>query len=328
MKKTIVVLMTLCLVLVFADVPIYGYFWARYTYQNPTTPEVDDHDNYFSIERGYIRWQTKTKPVSFKGTVDISQKNGATNKSDWNIRLKYAEADWTLPHIGEYLPDAKLMIGLQKVYFGIVDLWEYPLIEKNLEENEGKMNSADLGIGFHSLIPGGYGEFSAQVFNGNGYTHVVEDNLNKAMVGNLSLLPLPGIMVKGSYWYAEKPYQEDSITVIQVEQTRYAGLVQLCYGPVKVTGEYLGTKDHETSGMGYCGILDFALNKTISILGRYDFFDPNTDNDNDGHNLMIGGVNVRICSTLLTQLNYQIKSYEDDALDASDVIVLQWKYSY
>jgi hypothetical protein len=328
MKRVLLALYIGFIAVGYASAPIYGYFWCRYTYENPTTPEVEENAHYFSIERGYIRWQTKTSPVSFKGTIDVSQKSDATNQSDWNIRLKYAQADWTLPYIGDAIPDAKLMIGLQKVYFGIVDLWEYTLIDKNLEENEKKMNSADLGVGFYGLIPQGYGEFSVQAFNGNGYSNVTETNTNKAMCANLSLIPYPGIMLKGSYWLAETPYQSDSVTIIQVDETRYVGLLRIKFGPVTVIGEYLGTKDYETDGMGYCGYAEIALNKKISVLGRYDYFDPDTDVDNNGHNLILGGVNWSVSDVLLAQLNYHLKTYEDDTRDSSDKVMVQFKYSY
>jgi hypothetical protein len=326
MKYTLSVLLLGLLVLGYAEAPIYGYFWTRYTFENPTTPEVDENEHYFSIERGYIRWKTKTKPVSFKGTIDITSKKNATASTDWQIRLKYAQADWKLPGVGEYLPDAKLMIGLQKVYFGIVDLWGYPVIEKNLEETEKKMNSAELGVGFHSLLPGGYGEFSIQAFNGNGYSKVVEVNTNKAFVGNLSIIPIPGLMLKGSYWMAEQPSGDTIIT--QVDQQRYVGLAQFKYGPVTVIGEYLGTKDDEINGMGYMGFLELAVTKAVSVLGRYDYYDSDTDVDDNGHNRIIGGVNLKVSKHLLTQVNYQIKTFEEEDRDSEDKVMVQFKVSY
>ncbi len=307
-----------------ADVPIYGYFWTRYTYENPTTPEVDENDNYFSVERGYIRWKTKTSPVSFSGTVDITSKKDATASTDWQVRLKYAQADWTIPGIGKYLPDAKLILGLQKVYFGFVDLWEYPLIEKNLEEAEKKMNSAELGVGFHSFLPCGYGEFSVQAFNGNGYTNVAEVNANKALVGNLSVIPLPGITLKGSYWMAEQPSGDTIVT--QVAQDRYVGLLQLKYGPATLVGEYLATIDDEINGLGYMVFAEFAITKPVSILGRYDHYDGDTDVDNNGHNRIIGGINWEVSDHLLTQFNYQLKTYDDG--DSEDKVMAQFKVSF
>lgn len=327
MKYALSVLILGIMVFGYAEAPIYGYFWLRYTYDNPTTPEVEENANYFSVERGYIRWKTRTKPVSFNGTVDITSTKGATPKTDWLVRLKYAQADWTMPGIGQYLPEAKLMIGLQKVYFGSIDLWEYPLIEKSLEDTEKKMNSAELGVGFHTLLPGGYGEFSLQAFNGNGYANVVEVNTNKALLGNLSIIPIPGVLLRGSYWKAEQP-SGDTLLPPQLAQDRYAGLLQVKYGPATLIGEYLGTTDHETNGMGFMGFAEFAVTKKWSILGRYDYFDRNTDADNDAHSRIMGGVNYQVSKHMLTQLNYQIASYEDAERESADKIMLQFKVSY
>lgn len=320
-------IMVLALSFSYGEAPIYGYFWLRYTYENPTTPEVEENEHAFSIERGYVRWKTKTEPVSFSGTIDITHKAKATNASDWNFRLKYAQADWTLPYISKKIPDAKLMIGLQKVYFGMMDIWEYPIIEKNLEEAEKKTSSADLGLGFYGLIPNGFGEFAFQVFNGNGYSNLTENNTNKALCGNLALIPIPGIMLKGSLWQAKTPQLIDSI-LTQVDQNRYAGLLQFKYGPATLVGEVLMTKDHETNGFGYSGFAEFAIKKYLSLLGRYDMFDKNKEAENDAHTRMIAGVNYAIAENLLIQLNYQVKSYEDPEHEAEDVIMLQFKYSY
>ena len=80
--------------------------------------------------------------------------------------------------------------------------------------------------------------------------------------------------------------------------------------------------------MGYSGVAEVALNKTVSILGRYDYFDSDTDTNNDAHNRVIGGINYKISNTLLSQFNYQRKMYEDDQLDDSDKVMVQFKYSY
>jgi hypothetical protein len=106
MKRLAFLMILGSVALCFADIPPYGYFWTRYTYENPTTPDVDE--NYFSIERGCIRWKTKNSPVFFSGTVDITSKKDATAFTDRQIRLKYAQADWKLPGIGEYLYEGEV----------------------------------------------------------------------------------------------------------------------------------------------------------------------------------------------------------------------------
>ena len=100
------------------------------------------------------------------------------------------------------------------------------------------------------------------------------------------------------------------------------------YGPVTVIGEYLGTKDDETSGMGYMAFTEFALTKAVSVLGRYDYYDSDTDVDNNGHNRIIGGLNWKVSGHLLTQINYQIKTYEDEDRNSEDKVMAQFKISY
>ncbi len=320
-------IMLLNLRFVHADAPIYGYFWMRYTYENPTTPDVEENEHEFAIERGYVRWKTKGEPVSFSGTIDITNKAKATSASDWNFRLKYAQADWLLPYISKTIPEAKLMIGLQKVYFGFMDIWEYPVIEKNLEEAEKKTNSADLGLGFYGLIPAGYGEFAVQVFNGNGYSNVTENNTNKALCSNLALIPIPGIMLKGSLWLAKTPQIIDSVET-QVDQNRYVGLLQLKYGPATIVGEILLSKDHNTEGFGYSAFGELMLKTYLSLLARYDVWDKNKEQTNDAHNRIIAGINYAVANNLLIQTNYQIKGYEDPEKEAEDKVMVQFKYSY
>lgn len=326
MKKLLFISISGLFAFTYAEVPLYGYFWIRYTYENPTTPASSENANFFSIDRGYIRWRSKSEPVSFTGTIDVTNKKNATNVSDWNIRLKYAHADWILPGIGQYIPDARFMIGLQKIYFGMIDIWEYPLIEKDLEERENIMSSADLGVGFHGLLPRGYGEFSLQAFNGNFYTHVTEDNTNKALCGNLSLVPLPNIMIKGSFWIATASVGDTLIT--QVDNNRYAGVLRLQYGPVTISGEYLVTRSDQISGVGYSAFAEWAVIDRLSLLGRYDYFDSNVDTGDDALAVTIGGFNYRISNTLLFQANYERKMPQDAAQDDSDAILCQFKISY
>ncbi len=325
--KCLLIISTLgSFILTYADVPLYGYFWIRYTYEDPTTPAIDENENFFSIDRGYIRWSSKSEPVSFSGTIDITNKKNATNVSDWNIRLKYAQADWTLPGVGRYVPAAKLMIGLQKIYFGAVDIWEYPLIEKNLEERENIMSSSDLGIGFHGLLPRGYGEFSLQAFNGNFYTSVTEDNTNKALCGNLTFVPLSSIMIKGSFWIAKASIGDTLIT--QVDNNRYAGVLRVQYGHVTAFGEYIVIKSDQVSGIGYSAFAEWAVTDRLSLLGRYDHFDSDIDTDNNAFGLAIGGFNYKISNSLVFQANYERKMPEDNTIDDSDAVLCQVKISY
>ncbi|MCX7994411.1 MAG: hypothetical protein N3A65_01390 [candidate division WOR-3 bacterium] len=344
------VLMLLCISQVHADAPVYGYFWVRYTYDYLMKPDTaTKHPHAFSIDRGYIRWKTTTTPVAFSGTIDINMKAGYTKDSDWLVRLKYAQADWTLPYIGKYLPDTKFMIGLQKVYFGMADLWEYPLIEKSLEDHLKKINTADLGLGFYGYLPNGLGDISIQTFNGSGYSKPTEIDLNKAKCFNASIVPPVflrnfGIMLKGSYWMEKTTAKywsaADSETLsVDLSENRMAGVVQLRYAPVSLIGEYFISEDGKipdnkiTKGVGYSFIGQIDINKNFSILGRYDIWDKNVTDTTaaartDAIYIKILGLNYKISDNLLIQANYQLTEYQDTLKVPVDKFMVQAKCSY
>lgn len=334
MKHMLLVLLVGCMVFGYANADIYGYFWTRYTFENPTTPEVDENEHYFSIERGYVRWKTKTSPVSVAATIDIAMKSNATNASDWNIRLKYAHANWTIPGISQTLPDFKAIIGLQKTYFGVIDKWEYHIIEKSLEDTEKKINSAELGVAFWGYLPDGFGTIAAGVYNGNGYSHAVENNQWKDLSFDLAVIPFSGVTVKGSAWIGKENAVIDTLgTTEEVTENRFAGVLELQRGPLTITGEYLYFMDgvynaDDIVGWGAMGFAEYFLSDYVSLLGRYDYYDPDNATDNNAHSRIIGGVNWQVSDHLLWQNNYQIEMYEDDARDAEDKVMVQLKYSY
>jgi hypothetical protein len=350
MKKVLLLIPVMLIGLSYADAPIYGYFWLRYTYDYLMNPDdASDHPTAFAIERGYIRWKTSTAPVAFSGTIDAAMKSGVTKESDWNIRLKYMQADWTLPYAGKYIPDAKIILGLQKVYFGLADLWEYPVLEKALEDAQKKINTADLGASFYGLIPGGFGDFAMQYFNGSGYSKPTEIDLNKAVCLNASLVPpviVPnlGIMLKGSYWMemtTTKYYSAaDSETLsVDLDENRMAGVLQLKYAPVTLIAEYFVSQDGRTpdnsvvEGNGYSFFGEITINKSLGICGRYDMWDKNvTDTTSsalvDAVTATIAGLNWKISDALLMQFNYQLTGYEDETRQSTDKFMIQAKYSF
>ncbi len=343
-------MLLLCISIVYADAPIYGYFWLRYTYDYLMKPDTaTQHPHAFSIERGYIRWKTSASPVAVSGTIDINMKSGFTKDSDWQVRLKYSQADWTLPYIGKFLPDAKLMLGMQKVYFGLADLWEYPVIEKALEDYIKKINTADLGVGFYSYLPNGFGDVSIQLFNGSGYSKPTEIDLNKATCLNASIVPPVllrnfGVMLKGSYWMEKttakywSPADTETLSV-HLTENRMAGVVKLSYAPVSLIGEYFISEDGKlpdnkiTKGVGYSFVGQIDITKNFAILGRYDMWDKNVSDTTaaskiDAVYTKIFGVNYKLSDNLLIQANYQATEYQDTLKVPVDKFMLQAKYSY
>ena len=80
---------------------------------------------------------------------------------------------------------------------------------------------------------------------------------------------------------------------------------------------------------------EFKVNNKIDIVGRYDMYDPNTDEDDDGNSTMIVGFNYHIMKDsknkpkLFVQTNYEMTSYEaEGSEDVSQLLVqLRWIFS-
>lgn len=301
-----------------------GYFWLRYTYENLTV-EAKEHPNYFSVERGYFRLkQDVSEELTVKATIDVAMRAGATQRTDWLIRLKDAAAEWKPPLLP---PEAKFILGLQRTHFGYIDLWKYPLIEKSLENKEKLISSRELGVGFTADLPGGYGDLALGLFNGTGYTRPVETNENKAFLATLSLTPLPWLMLRGSSWMAKQPLRIEGGEV-DVNQDRIAGVVQVKMLPLLLVGQYLTSTDGEVDGAGFMGFLQLFLGPKISLAGRFDQWDPNTASKNDSHQRLIAGINYELTKNLLCQINYDRKHYEDPEKGPEDMARVQFRYDY
>lgn len=311
MKKIIALLFTLLIGFVFevkADTPIYGYFWFRYTADNQGIEQ-------FSIDRGYIRWKQKLDSAEITGTVDIAQKKDATQSSDWQIRLKDANVSLT-----KIIPEGKLIFGLQKTYFGVIEPWEYPVLVKALEDDAKLLSSRDLGVGITGNLPAGLGGYAVACYNGNGYSNVVETNQNKALVASLDLIPIPGITLRGSVWQAKNDDDED--------EKRTAGVLTFANGPISLIGEYLTSEDGAKKGAGYSGFISAQIFPKFAVAFRYDQWDKDTAIENNAYTKLVGGFNIDIADNTLLQLNYINKIYEDSSEEAHTQYVAQVKYSF
>ena len=303
---------------------VYGYSWARYTAEY-ANPDFDDWASGFSIERTYIRLKNTDKSMGYEAaiTLDINNEadgqvvsnedatdsdgdtySKASGKVDWAIWMKYAYVDLTkLPGLKDI--EAKLRIGLQKCYFGMIDLWEYPTIEKSFDDKNKILSSADQGIAIVGRIPGGWGTYEAGLYNGKGYKYE-ETNTEKRYIASLMVLPYPGVTVRGSYLREITSGLGDPAE----GYSAWSIVLGLASGPVSLWSQYLkakvdeaGTETSAKEGFSFTGQVD--LTEKASLLLRYDYLNPSILTSAAIKSLYVFGVNYKIADAVLLQLDAQ-----------------------
>ncbi|MBE0425026.1 MAG: hypothetical protein IBX72_00040 [Nitrospirae bacterium] len=319
----------------------FGYLWyISYQYGEDGKGMGEDF-NQFTIKRGYINIRKEFTPwFSARITPDINQMKDDENNFDgsFTVRLKYLYSQFNIPDFA-FFTNPFIEVGM--VHMPWLDYEEhvnfYRCQDTMFLERNSLFNSADLGATFVSLLggemdkeyqekvnhyyPGRYGSMAAGIYNGGGY-HASEKNKNKVLEGRLTIRPLPDI-IKGlqfSYFGITGKGNKDTNPDWRVN----LGFVSYEHEYVTLTGQYYRGKGNqkgtdEYNKDGYSFFAEIKPNKTFSIIGRYDFFDPNDDVKNDENERYIAGVvyhfhkqHKNMVVLDVDHVNYKDSSKKDD----------------
>ncbi len=293
----------------------------------------------FRIKRGYIN-VTKTiftwggTEFEARITPDVHQKDDG----DVSVRLKYAYGKFKWKNVS-WEPWVEFGI----VHMPWLDFEEhvnmYRMQDTMFMERNSTFNSADIGVTFGGFFgpklkdlkyyPGKYGSFSVGVYNGGGY-HAKEENRNKAIEGRATVRPFPdqmrglqfsyfGILGKGNT--AEEPDWNVNSAMVSYE-AKNAVLTATYYSG---DGTQKGTAIDE-SGLalpreGYSFFGEAKFPKGISAIGRYDYFDPDTNADDDENERFIVGAAWDMGNHNTWLFDYDRIVYKDDREDAGRIQV-------
>jgi hypothetical protein len=293
MNRACAVVVTISLLLVFSAplaagiTQFTGENWFRYSQKR-----YDDNtqESEFAVERIYFRWNYKhTDKLESRVTTEFFASDKDTDANGAGLKIKDAYVKFK-----GIIPEGDITIGLQKQYFGRVYDWEYWPIEKAMGELYKVIHgSRDFGISIGGYIPKGYGTWRIEAINGEGYKKSGSKiNTELAYLADVRFIPFPGLTIAGSainenasYPYGKRMY--------------YTGLVRIAKGPIDIWGQYLGgqtgDRNDPTDQMGYMVFPKFSIKGFTDIdlefFGRYDYWDPDTDMDDDGSFLYLGGLN-------------------------------------
>jgi polyhydroxyalkanoate synthesis regulator phasin len=295
----------------------FGYLW-YISYQNGEAGDTSGGEGFsrFTVKRGYINIEKEITPwFSARVTPDVSQMtdNGSFDGS-FTVRLKYLYGKFKLPEFA-FLTKPFVEVGI--VHMPWLDYEEnlnwYRCQDTMFLERNGLFNSADVGINFVSLFggliseeyqnkvnnayPGRYGSMALAVMNGGGYT-AAEKNQNKVLEGRLTIRPLPDIIPGLQFSYfgitGKGNKGKNDIPSNPTWQLNN-GFVSFEHEYVVLTGQYYWGKGNQSGADtnkrdGYSFFAELKPHKKFSIIGRYDFFDPNDDQQDDESRRYIAGV--------------------------------------
>jgi hypothetical protein len=137
---------------------------------------------------------------------------------------------------------------------------------------------------------------SLGVYNGGGYT-ASEKNQNKVVEGRITLRPLPDIIPGlqfsyfGIYGKGNKETEPDwtvALPFVSFEHKYVVLIGQYYWGRGNQKGDDEFDKD------GYSFFTELKPHKKFSIIGRFDYFDPNKDKEDDENIRYIAGVAYHI----------------------------------
>jgi hypothetical protein len=218
------------------------------------------------------------------------------------------------------------------------------------------MSTADLGLTAKLSLPKNYANLSVSVLNGNGFRNLGYDNRFKDIMVSGFIYPLAGELAKkmdaakkmgknridgvsdltiGGYAYIGKQGNGEG----QYQNNRFGGMANFKYNFAKFGFVKLGAEismlsnqvpnanilDSTVNGRGISTWLEFnppveAFGEKLSLVARYDMFDPNTNkpgtnltgfnSDNGKQNLLLVGLFYKPASILTLGLNYQTTTYE------------------
>ncbi len=288
---------------------------------------------------------TQETVTTYKLAEDKLVATEDANHADFKLRLKYLYAEFQPSNIA-FLTDMKIEIGMGHIPW--LDFEEhinpYRCQGTMFIERAGIFNSADLGIGVMGYIggqlpkdyqdtvnkhyAGTYGSWHIGLYNGGGY-HAKEANNNKIPEVRLTLRPLPyllpGLQVSyfGLYGQGNKkagssyPLYNVHLAALSYEHQWVTFIGQYGYSRGNQKGTLVDGQGRALRSQGFSLFLDVQtplLNRSLSLFGRYDHFDPDTKDwiasGDDSYDLAMGGMSIKFFSKCMAILVYEHISYD------------------
>lgn len=277
----------------------------------------------------------KRARVNFQGDI-------LRDKIDYRLQLEFASSPKIVDAYLRFKPfdELNFQIGEYKIPFTIentdyvplkVELIEYPLsLQKLMGFNDicglsatGRDMGASMYGGFikrdgYSIINYDFG-----VFNGEGL-NVKDKNKSKDVVGRVTLKPVKGLQISGSYYWGEYGAEYR-------KRIRYTAGASYDRGRIVVRSEWIGGVTgmpdadkvmHDMTSDGWYALGGFRVTKSLMPVFRYDTFRQNVDVAGTRQTNYTLGCVWQPIKYLRCQLNYTYEDYTEHASSNRNVVAL------
>ena len=263
-------------------VTVAGVIYANYSYalRADSALRPVGHGNNFEVARAYVRVLGKfPQGIQTQVTIDVDGRKAASNQQ--TFRLKYAFVSWT----PENSP-LTYKFGMIHTPWNDFEeaMWDYRMQGTIPMERAGYITSSDIGVGVDGMW--GYDKVALQagVYNGEGYSNApgdqrkdVEARLSVRLMKTDLAGRLGGLRLSG---FAQVGKANGGGT-----RQRFIGM--LSYKTKLVTlAAQAGFATDSTSAalprqkgrvLAAFGVLKLGDSSKVSLIGRVDQVDPNTD---------------------------------------------------
>ena len=249
---------------------------------------------------------------------------------------------------GVFVKDAflrwKNVFGLSDLILGVQPtpayeiseaVWGYRSMEKTIMDLRGIVSSRDLGVSLKGRLDG-EGMFSYWVMVADGSANKPESDKYKRYFLHVRLQPVKSLEATLYGDLDARAPVNDPYKAKQVSNSTTTMAVFLGYVPVEglrvgaegvltqtSNGFNTGTALDTRSGLALSFFGSYALSADLTVVGRFDIYDPNTDGTAkaDSRNYIIAGLDWKVNDRVSVIPNVQIETYEKSPLNTYDASV-------
>jgi hypothetical protein len=278
----------------------------------------------FAFRRVFFTYDLKmSDTVTGRFRTDVKQESDGCTR----VYLKHAYADWK----------ATDMVSLRAGVMGTImfseveDVWAYRAVAKMMEDEFKVRSSADFGV-MGRVKMNDMLSVNAMMANGEGHDKKDDGASRKAYEVQGLLAPIPGLTVSG--YLGRRGFDADgdpATTNDQEDATTIDVAGGYARGPFAVGGSvamvsnWNGTADQKAQGISAWG--RFTLpSAPLTLLAKFDRFDPNTDMDDDQTTYIVAGLDYAAGQGMSIIPNIQQYKVGNADAETSFLLTFYWKW--